>query len=880
MINYKYLIALLFVLTLVMGMTTASLVRAQSEDGWTDPVNLSNSGLSIIPSMVIDSKGTVHVFWLDKIDGYKYANSADGVTWSEPKTIETPFSADLTQPVKPVFLAGPDGTIHILWQDTLGALQYSRATAATLGTPSSWTGNFTLAEKTVQFDAVIDSQGALHIGYINKLQEPEVHAGIYYRRLDGSGWSPSMAIYPSRYYRSLTPEDDANIQLATSSADDGVNVYIAWDDRTQKRIFLAKSLDGGKAWDGTFEVRGPQDFSGLEMPFNIDLGAAGEQVLLVWQVGIPGEQCAQYSQWSTDGAKQFGQPLKMLGEFARCPQNNQFLLSDQDFSVLLLSTFDDLSLMAWDGSRWSSQMTQSSIASFVNPVSLESVFLGCQNTSYYEGKVYIVGCDTGTGGDIWFSSRPIGSTEEWFPPPSTWSAPVTVTSTDQKISTLLSIADQNDRIHDIWVQNPNGGGKESLIQYSRWDGTTWSDPATIISGSQINPSQLTLSIDSLGKLLLAWVDDSTGDMFFTWANSEHANSASEWEKPVYIPSASSENSSPDILMDASSRMIVAYAVPINEERGIYIVESDDLGTNWLKPIRVFDASAANWSMVDQPKIALTGDGRLHILFGRYSLHGEQRNSLGLYYIQSSDGGVTWSQPVLISEQPVQWSELIASGESTLHQIWQEQRLSNLVSLHQYSTDGGTTWSQPATLSNLSDSFVLNHVSSDLFENLYFLQMTGPEETTVVDQKWDKTGWKIQEHKALDLNTDSWNPSSIVSSISPSGDLVASVLINSSDEDAKWQSEIQSLAQNLEFSGQVPTSFPASITFPDPALAGTQQVAEMSDTLTPESPLANIPNTESFLSKNRNLVGLMLMGAVLVFLALILLASSRPGKKVK
>src|SRR4030095_13991325 len=115
--------------------------------------------------------------------------------------------------------------------------------------------------------------------------------------------------------RSLMPKDATNIQLATSSTNDAENVYIAWDDRSQKRIFLSKSPDGGKTWDGTFEVRGPEDFSGLEMPYNIDLGVTGDQVLLTWQAGTPGSQCIQYSQWSKDGGKTFEQPVKALDDF-------------------------------------------------------------------------------------------------------------------------------------------------------------------------------------------------------------------------------------------------------------------------------------------------------------------------------------------------------------------------------------------------------------------------------------------------------------------------------------------------------------------------------------------------------------------------------------
>lgn len=872
---YRFTIAGLFIFSLVAGIfSSPSLqVRAQSEEGWTTPVNLSNSGSTTSPTMVIDDKGTIHVFWFDEFDGYKYANSSDGVTWSEPKTVQTPFPVDKDTPIKPVMLAGLNGEIHILWKDNKGVLQYRQSSSTNLGTPSSWIAQYTLADSIVKFDAVVDSQGTLHIGYINNLESDKESPGVYYRRLSGSGWSPATVIYPSKYYRSLEVNDDANIQLSTTTIDDAVNVYLAWDDRSQRRIFLSKSEDGGTNWGESFQVRGPEDFSGVELPYNIDLSSSGDQVLLLWQAGIPGDQCVQYSQWSSDGAKQFSNPLKVQEEFAQCPQSGQLMHSDNNFSVVLFNTFNNLSLMAWNGSRWSTQLTQNEIASFINPVTLDSVLMGCQNASYFKDKIYVVGCDTGSGGDIWFTSRPLGLIDKWFPPPSIWGDPISITSADQKIKSLLSVADLDNHIHDLWIQNPPKGSG-ALIQYARWDGTKWTDPSTIISGSKLNPSQPILNLDSQGILLLAWVDSTSGDMYFTWANSDYASSASEWQTPIYIPSASTTNSSPDILTDSSDRMIIAYAVPINEERGIYIIESDDLGTTWSKPYRVFDASALNWHMVDRPHIAATGDGRLHILFERYALWGDERNSIGLYYIQSSDGGITWSQPEAVSEQPVQWSELISDGESNLHRLWQEQRDSTLVSLHQFSSDGGTTWSAPTTLTSLTDITVVNSISKDQSGNLYFLQLTGPDNPAVLDQRWDKSRWKTEEHKALDLGSDPWDPSSIVSGVSADGYLVVSTMIDSSEADAKWQSKIFSMVQFLEPSGMIPTPYPVLIPTAGPVQVGTQAALQISQTSVPSSPLAGVQDNVSFWSKNRNLIGLMLLGMVVVLLGSVVISRSK------
>jgi hypothetical protein len=86
--------------------------------------------------------------------------------------------------------------------DTQGALQYKRSISTSLGSPLSWSSNKTLTTSAVKFDALVDSQGTLHVGYIKNIEEPNAPAGIYYSSLTETSWSTPELIYPSKYYRS------------------------------------------------------------------------------------------------------------------------------------------------------------------------------------------------------------------------------------------------------------------------------------------------------------------------------------------------------------------------------------------------------------------------------------------------------------------------------------------------------------------------------------------------------------------------------------------------------------------------------------------------------------------------------------------------------
>ena len=41
--------------------------------------------------------------------------------------------------------------------------------------------------------------------------------------------------------------------------------------------------------------------------------------------------------------------------------------------------------------------------------------------------------------------------------------------------------------------------------------------------------------------MLAWIDDSNGDLLFSWANLDQANKSSEWQEASVVPSPSQIN---------------------------------------------------------------------------------------------------------------------------------------------------------------------------------------------------------------------------------------------------------------------------------------------------------------------------------------------------
>ena len=845
---------------------------AQTVQDWTEPINLSKSGAATNPSMVVDSHGILHALWVDKFEGYKYVDSPDGVTWSSPLNVQFPFST--LQTIPPVFLADPKGLIHIFWLSDKNELFYAQALDENLDTPGVWRAIFRLDTSVFDFDINLDAQSKLHLAYIKNpvpaadagSRLPSVPAegtaGVFYRRSEDGGntWAASSLLYESSYFRALTSEK-ARIRVAVSDTPDGGKVYAVWDEQAQKRIFIASSLDGGSTWSPAKELVTPQASLGFKTPYRADIDVVQDKLLLTWQVGEPGVQCTPYSSVSSNGGESWDEPIKILADLAACPEKGEFLPIDPAYSVVVFTLQGALSISAWDGIQWSHPEIQLGPSSVTNPATFDLVTLGCQQARAKQDQLFVIGCQQDGDGDIWFMSRRLGPLENLFPLPSAWSGDANVTTVTEKITSLSSITDAKNNVHALWVQSSASltGPANSRIEYSRWNGSEWTRSAPVIKDLAGLPLDLTLQIDNEQRLLLSWIDQETGELLFSWASAERANVPLEWKTPVVISSSSQLIQSPDMLVDASDRIVIAYAITLNEERGVYIIQSTDLGATWSSPVRVFDAVSANWPMVDQPRLTVTEDGRLHILFTQYSLLGSPQ-AVSLYHSESTDGGFSWTPPELVINKAVEWSEIVAFNQ-TLHRFWREEDQTILTTQHQVSLDAGITWSSSTSLPRADVIDSEPTVLLDGNGKVHLLQIT--REDVPILQEWDWTNERPQilATRKLGIPPDD---SQIVlqSGITSQGKIYALIQSKKILPTDDIESNILSISRALELpEAALPGS--ASISTPSaPAFATPDPKLETTPTLV--SPLANmedIPSRETI----KNIVGLFLIVSVVILI---------------
>jgi hypothetical protein len=732
------------------------------------------------------------------------------------------------------------------------------------------------------FDAILDSRGVLHIAYVSNSKASVNPAGVYYRQSEvgGGAWGEAVNLYASAYFRSLK-ENDAFVRVAASNALEDQKVYITWDNRLQKRVFMAISKDSGLNWDQAQQIKGPQDTGSIDTPFNLNVAASGNEVLLMWQVGQPDSaKCTVFSQWSEDSGESWDDSIVVLGGRGECPLRTNFVVQNEDYMVALMAGQVNPTLVAWDGERWSEPQTQTQPPAISDPITLETLLLGCRFDLIDQNRLYVLGCDQGRGGDVWLVSRTLEPIVDWFSSSSTWEGPVVISEKSDMVSNLSSASDTRGIVHAIWSRSSlaDDDSQKNAIEYAQWDGEEWTNPEPVISSLSGIPSQIALSIDAQERLLLAWVDSSSGELFFSWANLERASLVSEWGKPVGLPSQSNLNNDIDIVSDGTGRIVVVYTISINENRGVYVIQSTDNGDSWSDPVQAFDAVSARWERIVAPKISLSSDGVLHLIFTRNTERVGQ--SVGLYYSRSLDGGMTWSDARIISEGSIQWSDVVCYEDRVVHILWQEDNGLVFANLSQVSKDSGTSWGKTLDITGVNDSPTLVDLAADGLGNLHFVQLLKnrnattdkQDNLTLQDWKWTGSSWEFASSRNLVIRGQE-KKYSLTADITSEGILGVSMSVKYSDSEDNIHNEI--LTFNRFLNEPKTLSEPIVAFIPTPV--NFSSATEIPDSLPTQSVDLSTLNNDSLTSSRtvRNILGIVIIVVVLVVTGIILVR----GRKV-
>lgn len=841
------LVSLFLTTALLITFATPVWSLSQTEDDlWDAPLNLSHSGIAFNPAMVIDSDGTVHVVWQDDIANYLYSELEDD-QWSTPeitnlnRLFRIPGVNEPRDPLQlanytgpnPLFIAGSD-QIFAFWISPDGIVFTSKVQNQSFGDVAAWDSARSVARGAASFAAAVDASGESHLAFLRLAEnDPANPPGIYYTRTtqNGTSWANPVLLYESAYLLRLG-EGEANLSLATAGMGETQRVYVAWDNRPRKQVFVAQSADGGISWEQPTLVAGPTPGSGSAGPFNIRVGTDQTSVVLLWQTGSPGA-CSQYYQSSGDFGVTWTDPQPMMEDRTGCAQSNQFvtgLVTDQQGPLYLLTRIQNqVFLSAWGGSQWSQPQVQTVLSGFEEPEIFTQVILGCHQASLSGDLMYVVGCDLGGGGDVWITSRDLGSSTSFFSP-AVWGQPSPVANANSQVEAIEVIATRDDLIHVFFSQR-----QDPVVYYSYWNGKVWSRTTPAMELPEGETGWPAVAASPSNELYLV-VRNNRGTIYFSRAISGEASAKSSWSVPVRIEGEhEGKVGSVDIAWDAET-IFVAYSVPVNEGRGIYLVHSKDKGSTWSKPVQVFNGEASGSDLVGAPSLLATEKGQLHIIWRQQSILGNGNpEPLSLHYARSEDAGTTFSDAKLIVDEPVRWQEIVSDHKGNLHLFWQPPG-ANATVWDQISLDGGRTWEIPQGLTDVGTTVT---VIPDRMGRLHFLDT---DLSSLDHWLWDGSRWQSETPFRWSLAAEQGVPIGLLSgAVNQQGQLVVVLAGSAVEGDATenvllYSTRMLELPQTQASTQEAPTqslSTPTGV----PATPTSQPTSEalLVATSTPSNP---------------------------------------------
>ncbi|MCP5100991.1 MAG: exo-alpha-sialidase, partial [Chloroflexi bacterium] len=677
----------------------------------------------------------------------------------------------------------------------------------------------------------VGEDGRLHLIYIHSGESEELVPGLFYRVSDdqGNSWSDPVLLYESSYYRNAT---DFNSHIKIETAGES-KVFVAWDNRTLDTVFVMRSPDGGETWTEPLDVdhREPEDPAEGAGPSNIDLHIVDEdEIHLSWWAGDEEDAltCLVHHQWSENGGAAWTEPEVVFEDSRDCPIGSDFIIGNNGVFLFMTLIREEAYFQAWDRESWTDPEPQDPLSKFQDPNTFRDVLLGCQQMFVTpDDELIVVGCGSGNDRDVWMQKRPLGGQEDWFTllqATPVWSAPASLIKSTVHILPAQVVAGADDRLHAFWSQSNDRVAFSRIdqvstevgadIYYARLNAGQWSAPRPVLSSPMGKADQIAVASGRRDSLFIVWSSGKDGGIYFSRAKADNASSETEWIDPVLLPAPQTTGSWPDILVDEEGIIYVAYTIPLNEDRGIYLIRSRDNGDTWSEPLKVFDGLENGWQNVGRPQLTWTLGDNMHMVWTRDVP--TSNSTLAMVYARSEDNGATWSEPELVTEETVVWSDVLGVGDRTVHRAWLGLSDSRTLLWHQVSFDNGLTWSDTNRVSDPSTESGPTSLVLDTNRTPHLLQLAETNEAELLLQEWIWDGERWQKGDPLDLGLYAVGADALTAVQAPDGNLGVIYGTLLMDEDtAEPEDYLVYTSRMLAETGFEPTPLPTLTPTPIP-----------------------------------------------------------------
>jgi hypothetical protein len=222
------------------------------------------------------------------------------------------------------------------------------------------------------------------------------------------------------------------------------------------------------------------------------------------------------------------------------------------------------------------------------------------------------------------------------------------------------IVASGDAVNVVW-EDSRHGAREIFQVRSTDGGKTWSEPVGLTSTGAASGFPSLSAGD--GMVYLVWQDARGGHPeIYLKRSIDHGSTWSDGEQVTH-GSVSSET--PSLVDDG--RLLHLTWVDRRDDFNffeVYYKQSDDRGATWSAARRLSHATGNSFV----PSIEASG-GNVVVFW-----HDERLGNPDIYYAESWDRGLSWSEEINLSDDPADsYSPFVAVSRHKVHLIWQDGR---------------------------------------------------------------------------------------------------------------------------------------------------------------------------------------------------------------
>ena len=273
---------------------------------WSTPVNLTADRpiASWLPAIAADRAGNLHLVWTEQWEtgwfwGRIFYTMYDGSSWTPPLRISTD---DTEIAILPSVAVDSHGTIHVVFA-AKGYLQYTRSQAWNRPwLAESWShprpvGGF---QGPYWSDIAIDDEDNIHVVSRGTLSAESVNDMMYIRSTDGGQtWTNAVVLWSSPL-----------VSMQPRIAVRGRDVYVTWMDADFTvsedvgiQGYFVHSQDGGDSW-----LPPVLFWDGMIATIDVAFDGSGNVHLTFWDE----QGRVRLHQWSADGGETWSDPIPVL----------------------------------------------------------------------------------------------------------------------------------------------------------------------------------------------------------------------------------------------------------------------------------------------------------------------------------------------------------------------------------------------------------------------------------------------------------------------------------------------------------------------------------------------------------------------------------------